>query len=103
MIDSCDEYNMKINKNKTKVLIRSKKAVLSNMITIENEKLETVRYHYMFRGSKMTYDGKSETDTKSRTGETGLECRKRTLKIPRTEKVKNSDEWGGPSKSLLTN
>jgi len=64
MNDSFNEYKMKINKNKTKILICSKKALFSN-ITINNEKLETVQ-RYTYLGSKITYDGKSETDIKSR-------------------------------------
>jgi len=64
MNDSCNEYKMKINKNKSKILICSKKALLSN-ITIKNEKLKTVQCN-TYLGSKITYDGKSEADIKSR-------------------------------------
>lgn len=64
MNDSCKEYKMKINKNKTKILICSKQALISDL-TIENEKLETVQC-FTYLGSKITYDGKSEMDIKSR-------------------------------------
>lgn len=64
MNDSCKEYKMKINKSKTKILICSKQESLSN-ITIENEKLETVQC-YTYLGSKITHDGRSEMDIKSR-------------------------------------
>lgn len=64
MNDSCKEYKMKINKSKTKILICSKQELLSN-ITIENEKLETVQC-FTYLGSKITHDGRSEIDIKSR-------------------------------------
>jgi len=47
-----NEYKIKINKNETKILICSKKALHSN-ITIGNEKLETVQ-RYTYLGSKIT-------------------------------------------------
>jgi len=62
--DSCKQYKIKINKNKTKLLICSKQALFSN-ITIENEKLGTVQC-FTYLGSRVTYDGKSEMDIKSR-------------------------------------
>uniref|UniRef100_A0A2S2QAL0 Reverse transcriptase domain-containing protein n=1 Tax=Sipha flava TaxID=143950 RepID=A0A2S2QAL0_9HEMI len=64
MNDSCKEYKMKINNSKTKILICSKQKLLSN-ITIENEKLETVQC-FICLGSKITHDGRSEMDIKSR-------------------------------------
>jgi len=64
MNDNCKEYKMKINKKKTKILKCSKQALNSN-ITIENKKLETVQ-SYKYLGSKITNDGKSETEIKSR-------------------------------------
>ncbi|KAF0733289.1 Retrovirus-related Pol polyprotein LINE-1 [Aphis craccivora] len=64
MNDSCKEYNMKINKSKTKILICSKQELLSN-ITIENEKLETVQC-FTYLGSKITHDERIEMDIKSR-------------------------------------
>lgn len=41
MNDNCKEYEVKMNKKKTKILIFNKQTLNSN-ITIENEKLETV-------------------------------------------------------------
>jgi len=64
MNDSCKEYGMKINENKTKILICSKQELISN-ITVEGEKLETVQC-FTYLGSKVRYDGKSEMDINSR-------------------------------------
>jgi len=75
MNDSCKEYGIKINKNKTKILICSKQELISNII-IENENLETVQCFTYLR-SKITHDGKSEMDIKCRIAQANKRSTKR--------------------------
>ena len=61
-----EEIKMKINKNKTKVLVCTKKEqTRQECIKINQENLEGVK-EFRYLGSKITWDGRSENEIKSR-------------------------------------
>ena len=60
------EINMKINKNKTKVLVcRKKEQTRQECIKINQENQEGVK-EFRYLGSKIAWDGRSENEIKSR-------------------------------------
>ena len=61
-----EEINLKINKNKTKVLVCTKKEqTRQECIKIDQENLEGVK-EFRYLGSKISWDGRSENEIKSR-------------------------------------
>jgi hypothetical protein len=58
------EYNMKVNKKKTKILVCGREKVVAD-VRLKGERLEQVE-SFTYLGSTMTWDGRSTTDIKRR-------------------------------------